>query len=76
MTGAKRMNGDYILRIKVNLPKQVAPNLQIGRAHVWTPVTPISRMPSSAWKKKKKDKNKNKNTKKKKIVKSEEEYNL
>ena len=26
---------------------------QIGRAHVWTPVTPISRMPSSAWKKKK-----------------------
>ena len=27
---------------------------QIGRAHVWTPVTPISRMPSSAWKKKKK----------------------
>ena len=27
---------------------------EIGRAHVWTPVTPISRMPSSAWKKKKK----------------------
>ena len=27
---------------------------KIGRAHVWTPVTPISRMPSSAWKKKKK----------------------
>ena len=26
---------------------------EIGRAHVWTPVTPISRMPSSAWKKKK-----------------------
>ena len=25
---------------------------KIGRAHVWTPVTPISRMPSSAWKKK------------------------
>ena len=25
---------------------------EIGRAHVWTPVTPISRMPSSAWKKK------------------------
>src|SRR3712207_8874239 len=24
---------------------------QIGRAHVSTPVTPISRMPSSAWKK-------------------------
>ena len=26
---------------------------QIGRAHVWTPVTQWSRMPSSAWKKKK-----------------------
>ena len=25
--------------------------VEIGRAHVWTPVTPISRMPSSAWKK-------------------------
>ena len=25
-------------------------SFQIGRAHVWTPVTPISRMPSSAWK--------------------------
>ena len=27
-------------------------NTQIGRAHVWTPVTSRSRMPSSAWKKK------------------------
>ena len=27
--------------------------LEIGRAHVWTPVTDQSRMPSSAWKKKK-----------------------
>ena len=26
---------------------------EIGRAHVWTPVTSLSRMPSSAWKKKK-----------------------
>src|SRR5258707_8977275 len=26
----------------------VQPQLEIGRAHVWTPVTPISRMPSSA----------------------------
>ena len=26
---------------------------KIGRAHVWTPVTATSRMPSSAWKKKK-----------------------
>ena len=25
---------------------------KIGRAHVWTPVTGESRMPSSAWKKK------------------------
>ena len=25
---------------------------RIGRAHVWTPVTATSRMPSSAWKKK------------------------
>ena len=27
-------------------------NNKIGRAHVWTPVTSLSRMPSSAWKKK------------------------
>ena len=27
-------------------------SLKIGRAHVWTPVTRSSRMPSSAWKKK------------------------
>ena len=27
-------------------------NVQDGRAHVWTPVTSRSRMPSSAWKKK------------------------
>ena len=26
--------------------------VEIGRAHVWTPVTQWSRMPSSAWKKK------------------------
>jgi len=31
-------------------------NLEIGRAHVWTPVTDQSRMPSSAWKKKTKNK--------------------
>ena len=36
---------------------------QIGRAHVWTPVTPISRMPSSAWKKKKKQQQKKKTKK-------------
>ena len=35
--------------------------LRIGRAHVWTPVTDQSRMPSSAWKKKKKHKKKQKN---------------
>ena len=28
------------------------PITKIGRAHVWTPVTDVSRMPSSAWKKK------------------------
>ena len=39
--------------------------IKIGRAHVWTPVTATSRMPSSAWKKKK-EKNKKKKSKKKK----------
>ena len=34
---------------------------QIGRAHVWTPVTRSSRMPSSAWKKKNNKKKKKKN---------------
>ena len=38
-------------------------SFQIGRAHVWTPVTRSSRMPSSAWKKK----TKNKKQKKKKL---------
>ena len=33
---------------------------KIGRAHVWTPVTWPSRMPSSAWKKKKETKKKKK----------------
>ena len=43
---------------------------QIGRAHVWTPVTATSRMPSSAWKKKKKpQKKKKKKNKNKKIIK-------
>ena len=41
-------------------------NTQIGRAHVWTPVTIRSRMPSSAWKKKKKNKKKKKKKKTKK----------
>ena len=31
---------------------------EIGRAHVWTPVTQWSRMPSSAWKKKRKKRKK------------------
>ena len=35
---------------KMNLNSVMA---EIGRAHVWTPVTRSSRMPSSAWKKKK-----------------------
>ena len=37
---------------------------EIGRAHVWTPVTDQSRMPSSAWKKKKKKTNTQKNQRK------------
>ena len=43
----------------------IVPEIEIGRAHVWTPVTPISRMPSSAWKKKKKKQKKKKQNKKK-----------
>ena len=41
-------------------------NPKIGRAHVWTPVTDVSRMPSSAWKKKQKTKKKKKKKYKKK----------
>ena len=37
---------------------------EIGRAHVWTPVTGESRMPSSAWKKKNKQKTKKQKNKK------------
>ena len=47
---------------------------KIGRAHVWTPVTDVSRMPSSAWKKKKK-KEKKKKKKKKKIQKKNKKTN-
>src|SRR5258707_6147675 len=32
-------------------PAGPAPRAEIRRAHVWTPVTPISRMPASAFKK-------------------------
>ena len=39
----------------------IRPEREIGRAHVWTPVTWPSRMPSSAWKKKKKNKEEGKN---------------
>ena len=42
---------NYIIRKSVNLSKQTH-IIEIGRAHVWTPVTIESRMPSSAWKKK------------------------
>ena len=35
----------------------------IGRAHVWTPVTATTRMPSSAWKKTHKKKKNNKHNK-------------
>ena len=40
--------------IHYNKHESVLEHNQIGRAHVWTPVTIRSRMPSSAWKKKKK----------------------
>ena len=46
--------------------------LEIGRAHVWTPVTATSRMPSSAWKKKKTQKQKQ--TKNKKISINSKKY--
>ena len=49
----------------VDKPKD-APANEIGRAHVWTPVTDVHRMQSSAWKKKEKKKKNNKNKKKKK----------
>ena len=39
-------------KIAQKLFEEIEP--KIGRAHVWTPVTDVSRMPSSAWKKKKK----------------------
>ena len=52
------------------LAEALTQEMQIGRAHVWTPVTDVSRMPSSAWKKKKKKnkKQKKKNKKKKKLI--------
>ena len=37
-----------------HIVEKVKNYIKIGRAHVWTPVTSLSRMPSSAWKKKKK----------------------
>ena len=39
-------------RAMKKIARKEAAGLQIGRAHVWTPVTRSSRMPSSAWKKK------------------------
>ena len=52
-------NGSYKAKF---VPTEIG---EIGRAHVWTPVTPISRMPSSAWKnKKKKRKNQSPTSKK------------
>ena len=53
---------EYIETVKkLNEDKNVKYSiLKIGRAHVWTPVTWPSRMPSSAWKKKKKQNKKKK----------------
>ena len=41
----------YISSLGVNV-EVIRNDEKIGRAHVWTPVTSLSRMPSSAWKKK------------------------
>ena len=50
-----------VIDVKVFSRKETDKDRQkIGRAHVWTPVTGESRMPSSAWKKKKKIINKKK----------------
>ena len=47
-----------IMMVVIVIGKKLCPvffsKTQIGRAHVWTPVTRSSRMPSSAWKKKRK----------------------
>ena len=53
ISGKISSNGETVIGATVTATHQ------IGRAHVWTPVTFRSRMPSSAWKKKKK-KQKNK----------------
>src|SRR5438445_5129432 len=53
---AQRPAARVLLRSFVTSSKisgHIAPRMhKIGRAHVGTPVTPIPRMPSSAWKKK------------------------
>ena len=56
---------DLLEKRKTHAAKIEAKPLEIGRAHVWTPVTDVSRMPSSAWKKKKKKKVKKKEKKRK-----------
>ena len=57
MEGIDRQRIDsIILRESGNsayMVQQKKRDAKIGRAHVWTPVTDQSRMPSSAWKKKK-----------------------
>ena len=54
ITGATGFLGMHVLESFINKEKGKAYCIEIGRAHVWTPVTWPSRMPSSAWKKKKK----------------------
>ena len=46
-------SGEFVPMVSLEHPEALE-NLhrEIGRAHVWTPVTGESRMPSSAWKKK------------------------
>ena len=60
---------DFIYwEIGLNSKLKIKSLIEIGdrKAHVWTPVTSRSRMPSSAWKKKKKKKNTIQTQKKKK----------
>ena len=53
-------NGQSFQSITFNSINTLSELNQIGRAHVWTPVTATSRMPSSAWKKKKHNKQQHK----------------
>ena len=56
----RHWNSIYRILLFLLLPPMRLPrceSCEIGRAHVWTPVTSTSRMPSSAWKKKRYESN-------------------